>query len=133
MNDISSAIGVAQLKKVDSFIAKRKEITNIYNEEFKNLDWLLTTPELDHGNESSYYFYWIQTPYRDQLAKYLRSNDIYSTFRYYPLHLVPYYNCNKDFPMSTKVSNETLCIPLHQSLSESEVQKVINSIKSFKP
>jgi aminotransferase len=59
MNDISSAIGVAQLKKVDAFISKRKEITNIYNEEFKNLDWLLTTPELEHGNESSYYFYWI--------------------------------------------------------------------------
>ena len=133
MNDISSAIGVAQLKKVDSFIAKRKEITNIYNEEFKNLDWLLTTPELEHGNESSYYFYWIQTAYRDQLAKYLRSNDIYSTFRYYPLHLVPYYNCNKGFPIATKVSNETLCIPLHQSLSESEIQKVIDSIKSFKP
>jgi hypothetical protein len=103
------------------------------NEEFKNLDWLLTTPELEHGNESSYYFYWIQTAYRDQLAKYLRSNDIYSTFRYYPLHLVPYYNCNKDFPMATKVSNETLCIPLHQSLSESEIQKVIESIKSFNP
>jgi dTDP-4-amino-4,6-dideoxygalactose transaminase len=132
MNDISSAIGVSQLTKIDSFIARRRQITDIYSEEFKNLDWLLPTPQLRQGDESSYYFYWIQTTYRDELAKYLKSNEIYSTFRYYPLHLVPYYQYNNDIPTATKVSNETLCIPLHQSLSESDVQKVITTIKSFK-
>jgi dTDP-4-amino-4,6-dideoxygalactose transaminase len=133
MNDISSAIGVAQLKKIDSFLAKRKEITELYTNEFKNLDWLKTIPELRSGNESSYYFYWVQTEFRDELAKYLKSKDIYTTFRYYPLHLVPYYRYNNnDLPIAEKVAAETLCIPLHQSLSENETQQVIDAIKAFK-
>lgn len=131
MNDISSSIGVAQLKKIDSFIQRRKEITEIYNNEFKNIDWLKTTPTLKFGNESSYYFYWIQTDFRDKLAKYLRNNGVYTTFRYYPLHLVPYYNIDEKIPVSSQVSNETLCIPLHQSLKDNDVSKVVELIKNF--
>lgn len=133
MNDISSAIGVAQLKKVESFLARRKEITEHYTNAFKDLDWLQTIPSLKTGDESSYYFYWIQTQYRDELAKYLRSKDIYTTFRYYPLHLVPYYGYTDEYlPIATKVSNETLCIPLHQSMTDDDVCKVISNIKNFK-
>lgn len=133
MNDISSAIGIAQLKKIDSFLSRRKEITEIYNYELNGLEWLQSTPSLKTGHESSYYFYWIQTEFRDELAKHLRSNEIYTTFRYYPLHLVPFYGyTNENLPISTKVSNETLCIPLHQSLKDNEVQKVIDNIKKFK-
>ena len=131
MNDISSSIGLSQLNKIDLFIERRKQITDIYNNEFSNLGWINSIPTLKIGCESSYYFYWLQTEKRDQLAKYLRQNDVYSTFRYYPLHLVPFYKQNINLPISNKVSNETLCIPLHQSLTDDEVQKVVELIKNF--
>lgn len=131
MNDISSSIGLSQLNKIDSFLSRRKEITEIYNDEFKNLSWINSTPTLKEGCESSYYFYWIQTENRDKLAKYLRQNDVYTTFRYYPLHLVPFYEYSEELPISTKVSNETLCIPLHQSLSNEDVNRVVDLIKNF--
>ena len=45
MNDITSAIGIEQLKKVDGFIQRRKEIHNIYNSELDGIDWI-TTPTI---------------------------------------------------------------------------------------
>jgi aminotransferase len=41
------------------------------------------------GNpKSSYYFFWIQTKYRDELAKFLLNKGVYTTFRYWPLNKI---------------------------------------------
>ena len=48
--------------------------------------------------------YHVQTEYRDGLAKYLKDNGIYTTFRYYPLHLVRHYNKNQQLENSGKSS-----------------------------
>ena len=89
VNDLSSTLGLEQLKKVDKFIERRKEIACFYDESFRILDWLKTPPKFPAYVESSYYFYWIQVEKnRDELARYLKENEIYTTFRYYPLHLL---------------------------------------------
>jgi dTDP-4-amino-4,6-dideoxygalactose transaminase len=133
MNDVSSAIGIEQLKKLNGFINRRKQIHEIYDRMLSNLSWLQLPPEIPDYIESSYYFYWVQTSasLRDRLAKYLRDNDIYTTFRYYPLHWVKFYNSVGSLPNSERVAHETLCIPIHQSLSDSEVGKVCDQIKAF--
>jgi len=133
MNDIAASIGLEQLKKVDSFIQRRKQIWNIYQTELKDIDEIILPPESLLNTESSYYLYWIKVKNgrRDQLAHYLVENDIYVTFRYYPLHLVKIYNANVALPNSEKILNEALNIPLHQNLSDSDVGKIISTIKKF--
>ena len=135
MNDIQSAIGVEQLKKVDSFISRRKEIHKKYNLELSKLDWLDTPIEISGDNESSYYMYHIQTKEekdRDELARHLRRNGVYTAFRYYPLHKIDFYKSTEVLPKTNYVENHTLCIPIHQNLTESDVDKIINTIRSFK-
>jgi dTDP-4-amino-4,6-dideoxygalactose transaminase len=135
MNDVQSAIGLEQLKKSDSFIETRKHIHDRYTEELSKLEWLDVPPKIKRWEKSSYYMYHIQTKDandRDKLAKHLRSNNIYTAFRYYPLHLIEYYNSNSILPNTIYASNHTLCIPLHQSLTDSDVTKVIKTIKKFK-
>lgn len=138
VNDITSAIGLEQLKKVDNFISKRKQIHEKYNEELKDLDWLKIPPKFPDHVESSYYMYWIQLDSeseRDNLAKYLRKNDIYTTFRYYPLHLVDYYrdySDNCECPNTEVIARTTLCLPLHQSLKFNDVSSIIKKIKEYK-
>ena len=136
INDITAAIGLEQLKKVDKFIERRKEIACFYDQNLRILEWLKIPPTFSDGLESSYYMYWIQLEERDELAKYLRENDIYTTFRYYPLHWVEYYKnkcgeigklLNTEF-----AANKTLCLPLHQSLSDDDIKKVVETIKRFK-
>ena len=133
MNDIASAIGLEQLKKLMGFIQRRREVHERYTTSLSDLDWLRVPPELPKGVESSYYFYWIQTQLgvRDQLARYLREQGVYTTFRYYPLHWVSLYNAGGILPNTELAAQTTLCIPMHHSLSDSDVDKVIDCIRSF--
>lgn len=133
MNDVSSAIGIEQLKKLPRFVTRRKEIQIMYDLAFSALDWIKLPPKLPLDCESSYYFYWIQMPpeIRDNLAKYLKDRGIYTTFRYYPLHWVSHYGTKCRLPNSEEAAQTTLCIPIHQALSDADVGKIIDCISAF--
>ena len=85
------------------------------------------------GCKSSYYFYHIQLKNgkRDELAHFLRNADIYTTYRYFPLHRVPHYGASGNFSGADYATDNTLCIPMHQSLTTDEVQLIIDKIKEF--
>ena len=138
VNDIISSIGLEQLKKVDKFIKIRKKIAFDYDEMFSKLDWISIPPNISDDVESSYYMYWIQVEnqsVRDGLAKHLRENDVYTTFRYYPLHWVDFYKNlvedTSDFINTESAAVKTLCIPIHQSLSNDDINLITNLIKEY--
>ena len=108
-------------------------ILKYYNVLIK-LDWINVPPIVDFDNESSYYFFWIQTDYRDKLAKYLLDNGVYTTFRYWPLHKVEFFKeyVDGDYPNTDYIASHTLNLPLHQGLSNCDVEKVVNLIMNFK-
>jgi aminotransferase len=129
--DIISAIGRVQLQKLDSFIARRKRIWNIYQQELGKLDWLTCPPEPLSQTESSYYLYWLRLEQRNRFARYLVDNGIYCTFRYYPLHLVKQYGWKESLPNAELINETTINIPLHQNLSDEDVEYIIKTIKAF--
>jgi|TARA_R110000824_G_scaffold62061_3_gene164548 aminotransferase len=134
INDITAAIGLEQLKKVDRFISVRRDIHNIYNRELIDLEWLHTPPEIPKYKKSSYYMYHIQlenSDGRDRLARYLKDNDIYTSFRYYPLHKVNYFNDGNQLKNTEQIMDKTLCLPLHQGLSDNDVSYVCEKIFNF--
>jgi len=132
INDIQAAIGLEQLKKIDNFIKIRKNIHETYSKELSDLVWLDVPIEIPEDRTSSYYMYHIQTEHRDDLAKYLKDNGIYTTFRYYPLHWVEFYNENEMLENSEYIASSTLCIPLHQSLVDDEVNYIVDKIREYK-
>ena len=135
MNNVTGAMGCVQLDKLDSFIQRRKEVFDRYFEVLDKLDWIEVPPVVDFDNVSSYYFFWIQTEYRDKLAKYLLDNDVYTTFRYWPLHKVEFfkdYNIENAYPNTEYIAKNTLNLPLHQALTNDDVEKIINLIENFK-
>ncbi|MGI6594807.1 MAG: DegT/DnrJ/EryC1/StrS family aminotransferase [Christensenellales bacterium] len=133
MNDITAAIALEQFKKLPIYMEKRKKVDQYYNENLKDLKWLDIPPQIPNYCTTSYYFYHIQikNDLRDKLAKYLRENGIYTTFRYYPLHRVNAFNAKGNFPNADYAADHTLCLPIHQSLSEEDVQLVVEKIKEF--
>lgn len=135
MNDISSAIGVEQLKKLNSFIARRREIHDRYTVALLQEDWLKVPPIFPKEYESSYYFYWIQTrpDVRDALARHLKEMGIYTTFRYYPLHWVKFYGSEISLPNAEKAAQTTLCLPLHHSLTDLEVETILHAVRTCRP
>jgi len=130
---VSAAIGLAQLEKLDRSLKRREQINALYNEAFSNLEWLKIPPNINEENTSSFYFYWVQTKFRDKLAKYLKENGVYSTFRYWPLNRVQYFGLSsKGLDNSEIAADITLNIPIHPALSDDDVSKIIDLVRRFK-
>lgn len=125
MNDIAAGIGLEQLKKLPQFIERRSDIWVDYIHQLP--EGVLDFPDYVIG--SSFYFYWIQTPRRDELARFLRANGCYTTFRYYPLHWV--FKTGQSLPGAEQAARETLLLPLHQGLSDEDVSLVCEKVKEF--
>lgn len=124
MNDIAASIGLEQLKKLPDFLERRKEIVAEYDVALRRVVDVLP---FEYGQP--YYFYWIQTPRRDELARYLREHGIYTTFRYYPLHRV--FETGQHLPGADYAADHTLLLPLHQGLSDDDVMYVCEKVKGF--
>ena len=142
IDDLRAAIGLAQLSKIGQLIERRKQVHERYNARLADVEWLRLPPETkSDGAEQqfrivpSYYFYWIQTRdrrvSRDGLAKYLRKHDVYTTFRYYPLHFVEIYNCGYSLPHTEWAAANTLLLPQHAGLSDDDVDKICELVRRY--
>lgn len=64
-------------------------------------------------------------------AKFLRENGIYTTYRYYPFHRVPGYGVTGNFPNADYAADNTLNLPIHQSISQEELEYIVEKVKKF--
>jgi len=133
MNDLDAAVGLTQLRRVETFIDERRRIANIYDEALAELPWIRVPPPAAEGNVP--YFYWIQTTpgVRDRLAAHLLERGIYTSFRYWPLHRTRLYSDGSTYPGADFASSTTLLLPVHQNLSPSDIDHIIGSVRIFRP
>jgi len=130
-NDLTAAIGLVQLARLDEFLAHRRAVVAQYDSELAGADGILVPPSLPEGHETSYYFYWVQLDetIRDRVANELYSAGIYTTFRYEPLHLFPLYGFEGSLPDTERLADRTLLLPLHAGLTEDDVHTVAASLR----
>lgn len=133
MNDVTAAIALEQYKKLPAFIEKRRRVHEFYDSELKDIEWISLPPVLPVYSVSSYYFYHVQilNGKRDELAAYLRQKGVYTTYRYFPIHRVKGYRVEGRFPNADLATDITLCLPIHQSLTEEDMETVVESIRDF--
>lgn len=131
--DIAASIGLAQMKKLNDHQACRREIWERYQKEFANLGWFLRPLDPGLEEQHSYFTYLIRLTNgkRDDLAKYLFESGIYTTLRFHPLHLNKIYGSRVKLPNAERLSETALNLPIHPALSEEDVSKVIDRIKTF--
>jgi perosamine synthetase len=139
LTDIQCALGLSQFKKIDKFIALRREMVKKYNDAFKDLDEIIT-PYEKSCVKSSYHLYTVQLRLeklktgRKQIFNALRAENIGIHVHYIPVHLQPYYMKNfgfkkGDFPIAEKYYECCLTIPLFPKMSNIDIDDVINSVK----
>lgn len=133
MNNVTAAMAIEQFKKLPDYMKKRAHVHDFYDEQLSKISWIDTPPTLPDDWTTSYYFYHIQVKNgkRDELAKFLREHDIYTTYRYFPLHRVKKYGVSGVFPGADYATDNTLCLPLHQSLSDDDLETVTTKINEF--
>ena len=137
MTDIQAAIGIHQLKKLDKFIEKRREIAKIYNEEFENMDEIITPYEKKNVRHV-YYLYPVLLKNYDR-AKFIEKigkMGIGCGVHFIPLHLHPIYKNTfgfryGDFPNAEWVYEREVSLPLYPRMSDEDVEYVIDSVKKI--
>ena len=133
MNDVTAAMALEQLKKLPMYMEKRKVVADFYNQNLKLFSWIELPPTQPEYIETSYYFYHVQITNgkRDQFAKFLRESGVYTTYRYYPLHRVPGYVVTGNFPNADYAADNTLNLPIHQSISQDDLNHILAVVKEF--
>ena len=140
ISDFQAALGLCQLKKLDRFKVRRREIVNYYNDCFSDINELIL-PHEDKNTESNFHVYILQVkknPKFDRYAlfKFLQSLNYAPMVHYIPVHLLKYYRerfgfKRGDYPIAERYYDQAVSIPLYPSLSDIEVEKVVNDIKGF--
>ncbi|MCM1398912.1 MAG: UDP-4-amino-4,6-dideoxy-N-acetyl-beta-L-altrosamine transaminase [Clostridium sp.] len=95
ITDISCALGLSQMDKLDGFLEKRKAIANRYHEAFKDVDEIKIPMQLS-GCESGWHLYMIQVKAdcRKKIFDSLRTSGIGVNVHYIPVYKHPYYQRN---------------------------------------
>ncbi len=131
MSNLNASIGLAQLKKVDRFISRRREICRKYVSALKNIPSVGLLP-IDYSTVAPHIFVVrVFEGKRDGLMEFLKSRDIETGISYIPNHLHTYYKCQHALPKTEKLYTEILSLPLHVELTDSDVQEVADGIKDF--
>jgi aminotransferase len=131
MNDMQSAVASVQLDRLAGFVARRREIAARYDDALADVPDLRTPPPLPPGHESSHYMYWVQMDerIRDDVARDLYAHGIYTTFRYAALHHVRAYGSAALLPDADRAVATTLCLPIHQALTDADVDRVVTVLR----
>ena len=131
MSNINAAIGLAQIKKLDSFIEKRRRIAKIYMKELVSIDQI-ELPICNFDEIAPFMFVIrVKNNKREDLKRYLMDYDIESGISYIPCHHFSYYKDSQYLPNTDQIFNEILCIPMHYALSDDDVLLVSDCIKNF--
>ena len=138
ITDIQCALGLSQLKKLDEFLARRREIAARYTEAFSS-SRLLVAPHQEPDRESAWHLYMVNlrldrmTKSRRRVFEELRGLGIGVHVHYIPLHLQPFYrekygHRRGDFPEAERFYDAALTIPLFPAMSDDDCHRVIESV-----
>ena len=130
ITDIQCALGLSQLKKLDSFVKSRRKIAKIYNEIFEDNPYFDVTIEKENS-KSAYHLYPILL--KDKFIKHkpeifakLRSNGLGVQVHYIPVYKQPYYQ-NLGFkmyecPTCEEFYKKEISIPMYPTLSDEDIK-----------
>lgn len=133
ITDISCALGISQMDKLDDFIERRHEIARRYDEAFKGNDRIITPKQLS-GCDSGWHLYMIQVinKSRKEVFDKLISNGIGVNVHYIPVYKHPYYRRHGYADCQCKNAEvfyeRVISLPIFPSLTHEQQQYVIDKV-----
>ena len=136
ITDIQCALGCSQMKKLDRFLVRRKEIVARYNEAFADCDNIITPYQLS-DTESGWHLYIVQVKNCDrrQVFETMREKGIGVNVHYIPVYMHPYYQEhgyeNVHCANAEEIYSHIISLPLYPGLTSEQQDYVIDTLKSL--
>lgn len=136
MDDLSAAVGLAQLRRLDELLARRAAVAARYDERFRDCDGVSPLPPVRAGMSVSWFVYVVRLAAgidREQLMVRLAARGIPSRPYFPAIHLQPFYRQRFGFrpgmfPHSEAASASLLALPFHGNLLEEDIEYVSVSV-----
>lgn len=136
LSDISCALGISQLKKLNNFVLKRNKIFNFYIKHLSKLNDLIFLPPVNHMQLSANHLFRILLNKkrlkisRELVVQKLYNKGIIAQVHYIPIYKHPYYRkiCKGKFPGAKIYFANCLSLPIYPDLKFEELKKIIDNL-----
>lgn len=138
MTDFQAALLISQLSRIDSFVARRKEIVKIYDEEFAKVPQLIVQKEIPES-DTSRHLYVIRLNFdnisctRREFFDAMSAENVQCQIHYVPVYWFPYYEhlgYKKGLcPKAEEVYKGIMSIPLYPKMTDRDVEDTVHAVK----
>jgi perosamine synthetase len=138
LDEMSAALGVAQLNRLDRLLAQRQAVAARYSKILRHVPGVTVKRTLTSTTRMSWFVFVIHLDPRidrDRVIGQLEARGIPSRVYFTPIHLEPYYRERfgfrpGDFPVAERVAASILALPFHTNLSDAEMDEVVDALQS---
>ena len=136
MDEMSAALGVSQLRRLESHVAKRARVARMYGERLAGLDWV--RPPIVRPHVRMSWFVYVVTLEegldRGPVMAAVEARGVPVRAYFSPIHLQPYILGevgleSADLPVTEAVARRTIALPFHNNLTEGEVERVVEAVE----
>ncbi len=137
LDELSAALGVVQMQRIDEMLSKRERVANWYNERLADVELVERPQIVATTTRMSWFVYVIQVRQpvvRDELMRYLADVGIPSRPYFTPIHLQPFYRekfgyQRGDFPVTEYLGDVSLALPFSGVMTEEQVDYVCDQLR----
>lgn len=139
MPDVAAAIGVAQLRRAEEFLTRRRELARRYDEAFAGLPIIL--PSRGECDGHAFHLYVIRlmpdAPVRrDDFIVRMAEIGIGCSVHFIPLHLQPYWRDTYElkpeaFPVASAAYASAVSLPIYTRMTEAQQERVIDAVRAI--
>ena len=131
MSDISAAVGIVQLRRLDKLIEKKRTLARYWNEKLQEIEFIeppYCSEDVRHVYQS-YVALVDKRINRNKLIERLRKEGIQTQIGTYACHVQPVYNSNQRCPNSLDIFNRSLSLPMYYKLREEDIDVATSILK----
>jgi len=131
MSDITAAVGVAQLRKLDKFIERKRVIAKYWDEKLQEIE-LIEAPYVSEYVKHVYQSYVALVDKRinrNKLIEIMMKKMIQTQIGTYASHIQPVYNSEQKHPNSLEIFNRSLALSMYYELEEEYIDRVVIHLK----
>ena len=135
MDELSAALGVSQLRRIEEFVAKRARVAAVYDALLDD-DPRIQTPVIRPDVKMSFFVYVVKLQEnfeRDSVIERLAQKGVPSRGYFAPIHIQPYireaFGYSKGmFPVTEETAKRTIALPFHNALPEDDAEYVVSAL-----
>lgn len=135
MDEMSAALGVSQLRRIETFLTKRERAAQMYTERLQRFSWV-RPPVVKPHVRMSWFVYVVTLAEgleRDPVMREMEALGVPSRGYFAPVHLQPYIRKILGtgpgmLPLTESIARRTIALPFHNNLTEDQVERVVEAL-----